>query len=73
MGKTRIADVYLARKATINIGKTKYKNFEFFFKPIINVYITHIENATPETSIAPETAQEYTNGNEMKIKLPIIL
>ena len=73
MGKTRIAEVYLARKATINIGKTKYKNFEFFFTPIISVYITHIEMRTPGTFIAPEATQEYTNGNEMKIKLPIRL
>ena len=73
IGKIRITEVYLTRKATVNIGKTRYKYLEFFHTPITSKYTTQIENETPGTSIPPETAHEYIKGKERKIKQPTVL
>ena len=73
MGKIRIIEVYLTRKATLNSGKTRYKDLEFSRTPLTSKYITHIEKDTPGTSIPPETAQEYIKGKDRKIKQPTAL
>jgi len=70
MGKTSITEVYLARKATISRGNTRYRHLESFLTPRTSKYIVHMENATPGISIAPETAQVNIRGNDKKIKDP---
>jgi len=73
MGKISMIEVYLVRKATLNMGKTRYKYLLSSRTPLTSKYTTHIENETPGTSIPPETAQEYIKGKERKIIQPIEL